>query len=318
MVVGFFVAAWTVYYILRQLSNEALTPEERSAALFDAHLRFQMAVCLFCLLAWMFVKPFPKPWFIFVFSASGVCMTLHYSISYIDCKRMWLFPQLQLYLNTVVTCFLCNTFYAPPFQGAWWLWPTTIWGLLLIFQLIIFTFIVRRRARLGKLDNEEARRETFVSARARKSSVEKPLLADFMQTMDEKPTVKTNSPVNRNRASSPLRPPPRTPQQIHSPVARVKQHQLVAPTYVDPHLTDGMLIGTSEAEDSSLLVEYVSTPPTSARFLPTKTAPKPAKQVAMRVVHHDDHSSEAVEGSLASSEGIYIDVVHIPRNRGFG
>lgn len=281
-----------------------------------------MAVSLFSLLVWVFINPWPRPWFIFVFSGSGACITFHHTIAYIDCKRMWLFPQLQLYLNTVITCFLGNTFYSPDFHGAWWLWPTSIWGLLIIIQVIVFTLITRRRIRLGKLDTEEGRRETFTTARHRKTSVEKPLLADFMQTMDEKPSVLANSPSNmkRNRASSPLRPPPRNPQPIHSPVARVKQHQLVAPTYVDPNLIDGKLVtaDTSEMEDSGMLVEYISTPPTSARFLPKKTAPQAAKTVAMRVVHHDEHGSETIEGSISGSEGIYIDVVHIPRNRGFG
>lgn len=354
VVIGFFVAAWTVYYILRQLGDDKLTAEQRSASLFDAHLRFQIAVCLFSLLVWVFIKPWPRPWFIFVFSGSGAIMTLHYTISFVDCKRMWLFPQLQLYLNVVFTCFIGNTFYAPPFQGAWWLWPTALWGILILLQLLIFTLIARRRIRMSELDTEEGRRETSsyplpstarssrkgrakVGGAARDSQVEKPLLADFMHAIDELPSHTSSSSTSpaanfhhkrsphhnqhhhHQRSNSPLRPTARAnPQPIQSPVARVKQHQLVAPVYVDPNLIDGKLasLDASETDDAALLVEYVSTPPTSARF-PPKTQ-QSAKPLAMRVVHHDEQTTEAIEGSLTGSEGIYIDVVHIPRNRGFG
>lgn len=334
VVIGFFVTAWTVYYIVRQLGNGELTSAQRRDLLFDAHLRFQMALCLFCLLVWMFVKPWPKPWFIFVFSGAAVVMTSHYSICYVDWKRMWLLPQLQLYLNVVITSFLLNTFY---YEASWWLWPASLWGSLILLQLIIFALITRRRIRLSLIDPEDARRDSY------HIHDDTPLLTDFSHTtsMDDaaamvNPTTSTLSPsiVKRSRAtSSPMRgiPPGRQhhlpPCMMQAPVARMKQHQLTAPVYVDPNLASGAPdVDLSESDEIGVgqLVEYVSTPPQrSARFPAKAITPKATKTrpISMRVIHHDDQSAEVVEeGSLTGSDGIYIDVVHIPKRKrgGYG
>lgn len=322
---GFFIIAWTAWHLLRILGDNELNSDQKREVLFELHLRLAVAVGLLCLLGWMFHKPWRGPWFFFVFSGAGVLLTIHHSIAFIDWKRIWLFPQLQLYFNMVLTCYVADSFYFPTYSRVWWLWPTAIWGAIILLQLLIFAMITRRRIRLSEMDPEAGKQHLIMSSRVRHIPAEVPLLVDFSK--------ETDTICEATKQDSYLRPPlatrgrtsPRNPihHSLNAPIPRAsKQHLLSAVTPSKPFTPSNDVMDIDgEESPSGPLVEYVSTPVTRLGAAQTQKTPnKPlSRPISMRVVHHDDeHTVELEDDSLSGSEGITIDVVHIPAHQGFG
>ena len=308
------------------MGNDELTAPQKRDIFFELHMRLWIATCIFCIFVWMLTKPWTKPWFAFVFSGAGLLMTIHYSASYIDWKRQWLFPQLQLYLNTSYTCYIANTFFGGRFTGAWWLWPTCVWGILILIQFPIFIMITKRRIRLGEIDTEAQGLTKRKRTGLRRVPSEVPLLVDFSRDMDAPSPISPKHALNLPNDVHRGRQAP-SPQIIGRDLG---QPPNIRPRQLPPRAADqGVpLLWTPpqelrpesvESDDAALLVECVSTPPArlSAKLKPSPHVTRP---ISMRVVHHDEHTAEVVDDSYTGSEGVYIDVVHVPSHgaTGFG
>lgn len=323
MVTAFFVFVWIGYHIIRNAGSDELSAQQKCDQLFELHMRLWIATCMFCSFIWLFMKPWAGPWFTFVVSGAGLFMTVHHATVYIDWKRQWLFPQMQLYLNTTFTCYIINTFYTT-FSGAWWLWPTCVWGILILIQFMIFVMITKRRIRLGEIDPEAARGVFLKKPRTslRRVPSEVPLLVDFSHEVDAPISVTPKHALTiQKEVRTRLAPPAIQHRALHP--SDIRQRPIpprvsaeaplmwAPPQEPKPEMFD--------ADDSVSLVECVSSPP--ARLSAKLKLPNPAtRPISMRVVHHDDHTAEVVNDSLTGSEGVYIDVVHIPTSgaTGFG
>lgn len=333
---AFFGCVWTGYHLFRGLFREGVTRQQRIDTLYTMHMYAAGATCIWVLAWWLFARPWQKPWFVFVFAGSSVLLVIHYALAYLDFRRLWLMPQLQLYLTTVLTCFAGNMFWDDMAYAAWWLWPTGIWGILIMIQVIIWTAITKRRIRLHNVEPVPVQRpnkaKTIQRPPIRATPADTPPLVDFNDPLAEQDAVllpEHRPRFTKGRVSPPPKKPTRQAQEdtlFSSLVAPKVLPNLPPSTKLPLQMPIPMSSGPvfvpvdttaydgSDFDDSSTpLIEYVSTPPvTQARLSAKLKSPMPqSKPISLRVIHRDDSNVDVVEGSAASPDGITIDVVHI-------
>jgi len=95
------------------------------------------------ILVWNFVgRGFP--WFIYPLGISAILLGLHFYITYYGWDKVWLVPQIFIFLivNIVNVCtWYFNMYQYNGDKYPWFLWVLGIWGGLIIVQLTIYTVV---------------------------------------------------------------------------------------------------------------------------------------------------------------------------------
>lgn len=144
IVISLFTIVWITYLWIPGIIS-LKDDYERKRRLFIFHILISGAINLSVILYWSFLSYDNKrPWFLFVMAGSCLPLIIHFSVSFINLRKYWIIPQLYIYFLASSVTFFIWFFYEKKTKD-WFIWPISIWGILIGIQVGIFLFLRRRR-----------------------------------------------------------------------------------------------------------------------------------------------------------------------------
>lgn len=146
VVIGFFTLVWAFYKWIPKITDATIDSNERKSNQLTFHF-LVLAIVNSVVFFYCTFAPFKNnPWYIFVLIGSALSLAAHYTICFIDLRKDWILPQLYVYLVASAVTF-CIWFFYDRRAKNWFIWPISIWGILIGIQVVVFVIRVRQKAK---------------------------------------------------------------------------------------------------------------------------------------------------------------------------
>jgi len=151
-IIGTFCTVWEVQYFFAKIcaypsSKNFRIIKKKKRDFFYMHLTLFLTINSVIIFTWFFWRAEEWrgfPWFIYPLGISAILLGLHFYITYYGWDKVWLVPQIFIFLivNIVNVCtWYFNMYQYNGDKYPWFLWVLGIWGGLIIVQLTIYTVV---------------------------------------------------------------------------------------------------------------------------------------------------------------------------------